>query len=309
MTGARGPLSDNVKGALLMIGSMAGFAANDALIKLASAEMGLFQAILLRGVAASLLIAGLAAALGAFRRAPPRRDWKILALRSAGEVGATLCFLTALFNMPIANATAILQALPLAVTLAGALFLGEAVGWRRYLAIAVGFAGVLIIVRPGAEGFNSYALFAVAAVGFVVLRDLTTRRLSPETPSLLAASLTAVVITIVGGLGVALTGEWAALDAGRVDALAALAGAAVFIFFGYLFSIMTMRQGEVAFVAPFRYTNLIWAILLGLFVFGEVPDVYMMTGAAIVVGTGLYTFYRERRLQRSLALATARRGG
>jgi S-adenosylmethionine uptake transporter len=302
----RPALSDNMAGAFLMMGSMAGFGFNDALIKLASAEMGLFQVILLRGIGASLLIALLAWRLGAYRRMPAKRDWGVLALRTAGEVGATLCFLTALFNMPIANATAILQALPLAVTLAGALLLREPVGWRRYLAIAAGFTGVMIIVRPGAEGFNSYSLYALAAVGFVTLRDLSTRALSHEVPSMLAASLTAVTITIVGGLGAAVTGDWAPVTAGGT---AALAGAVLFIFAGYLFSIMTMRRGEVGFIAPFRYTNLIWAILLGLFIFGEVPDVWMLTGGAIVVGTGLYAFHRERIRARTLALASSRRGG
>lgn len=301
---ARGALSDNVKGALLMMGSMAGFGINDALVKLVSAEMGLFQVLLLRGAGASLMILALAWWLGALRARPPRRDWAVLALRSAGEVGATLCFLTALFHMPIANATAILQALPLAVTLAGAVFLREPVGWRRYLAIAAGFLGVLIIVRPGAEGFNSYSLYAMAAVGFVVVRDLSTRHLSPAVPSMLAASLTAVVITAVGGVGLVVTGDWAPVGAGSAGYLA---GAALFIFAGYLFSIMTMRQGDIGFIAPFRYSNLVWALLLGLFVFGEVPDAYMLTGAVIVVGTGLYAFHRERLRARMLAAAAAPR--
>ena len=216
----------------------------------------------------------------------------MILLRAVGEIGGTLCFLTALFNMPIANATAILQALPLAVTLAAALFLGEAVGWRRYTAISLGFAGVLMIVRPGGEGFNAYALWAVAAVGFIVLRDLSTRRLTPGVPSTFVALTSSLAITGVGGV-MAFTEPWQPVTAG---ALALLAGAALFIFFGYLFAVMTMRVGEVSFVSPFRYTVLLWSIVLGVVLFAEIPDAWTLAGSLVVVGMGIYTFHRERQL-------------
>ncbi len=287
-------LSDNVRGALFMSVSMAGFALNDALIKLISAELDLFQIIFLRGIFASALMGLLVLQRGGLFYLPSRRDAGIMAVRASAEVGGTLCFLTALFNMPIANATAILQALPLAVTLAAALFLGEKVGWRRYTAISFGFTGVLIIVRPGGEGFNAYALWAVAAVGFIVLRDLTTRRLSSGVPSAYVALSSSIAITAVGGL-LSLTVPWPPVSG---TALALLAGAAGFLFFGYLFAVMTMRVGEVSFVSPFRYSVLIWAIILGLLLFSEVPDGWTLFGSLVVVGMGTYTFYRERRLSR-----------
>jgi len=140
----------------------------------------------------------------------------------------------------------------------------------------------------------------------VTLRDLATSKLSRAVPSLLAASLTAVAITLVGAGGVAITGVWAPVTVGGGWALA---GAAVFIFAGYLFSIMTMRQGDISFIAPFRYSNLIWAIGLGYFVFAEVPDRWMLIGATVVVGTGLYAFHRERVRARTLALASTPRAG
>lgn len=286
-------LSDNFRGALFMSISMAGFALNDATIKLISGELGFYQIIFLRGVFATLLIALLVQRQGGLFYLPSRHDAGIMAVRAAAEVGGTFCFLTALFNMPIANATAILQALPLAVTLAAALFLGEKVGWRRYTAIAVGFTGVLIIVRPGGEGFNAYALWAVAAVGFIVLRDLTTRRLSEGIPSAYVALSSSLILTLAGGL-LSLTVPWPPVSG---SALATLAGAAGFLFFGYLFAVMTMRVGEVSFVSPFRYSVLIWAILLGLLLFGEVPDGWTLFGSAVVVGMGIYTFYRERQVK------------
>lgn len=275
-----------------MAAAMAGYGLNDALIKLSSAHLELFQAVFLRGLVATCLIALLAWRMRALRVRVPPADRPVLALRITGEIGGTICFLTALFNMPIANATAILQSLPLAITLAAALFLGERVGWRRYSAVTVGFLGVLMIVRPGSDGFNAYSLWALASVAFIVLRDLATRRLSAAVPSLLVALVTAVSITALGGL-VSAFGRWNPVAA--VD-IAVLAAAAAFLTLGYLCSIMTMRIGEISFSSPFRYTILIWAIILGIVVFGEVPSAWTLAGAAVVVGTGLYTFYRERRL-------------
>ncbi|MEM7652433.1 MAG: DMT family transporter [Pseudomonadota bacterium] len=292
-------ISANVRGAALMTTAMAAYVSNDALMKLISDELGLFQALAIRGLFTIALIGLWALFRGELLAKIPKSDRPALLWRIVGEIGATFCFLTALFNMPIANATAILQALPLAVTLAAAMFLKEPVGWRRYSAIALGFIGVLIIVRPGSEGFNTYSILAVIAVGFIVLRDLATRRLSAEVPSLQVSLMTAVVITIASAL-VSQTETWAPVEMGTI---AILAAASVFIVFGYLFGVMTMRVGEISFVAPFRYMSLLWAIVLGLLVFGDVPDLWTIIGSIIVVGTGIYTFYRER-VRKELATKT-----
>ncbi len=175
--GASAASSDNMRGAGFMVAAMAGFVVNDALMKIALVDVPLFQAIFLRGVVATALIGLLAWRRGALRRPAPA-DMRVLGVRSFAEIGSTICYLTALMHMPIANATAILQAMPLAVTLAAAVFLREPVGWRRWSAILVGFAGVLLIVRPGTEGFDVNALWALAGVCFMTLRDLSTRRLS-----------------------------------------------------------------------------------------------------------------------------------
>ncbi|GAB4394725.1 MAG: DMT family transporter [Kiloniellaceae bacterium] len=289
--------SDNLRGAFFMAVAMAGFCLNDTMMKLVFADLELFQSIFLRGLLLSVLIA----VVGLHRRQllykPTPLDARFLGLRLLGEIGSATCFLTALYHMPIANATAIIQAIPLAITLAAALFLGEKVGWRRYSAIAVGFAGVLIIVRPGAEGFTAYSIWAVVAVVFMVLRDLSTRRFSAAMPSLYAAFMTALATAVFAGL-MALTQDWQPLAPRHLGLLSASAG---FLFFGYLFSIKAMRVGEVAVVSPFRYSILIWAIVLGIFVFGEFPDFWTLVGAAVVVGMGIYTFYREQRLMRRAA--------
>ncbi|MHC0054329.1 DMT family transporter [Actibacterium sp. D379-3] len=287
--------SDNTRGALMMMASMAAFTFNDACMKALSDELPLFQALFLRGVAVVVLLAAVARAMGALRFDLAKRDWVLIALRTAGEVGAAYFFVTALFNAPIANVTAIIQAIPLTVTLAGALFLGEAVGWRRLAAILVGFCGVLLIVRPGTDGFNFYSVYALIAVGFVTLRDLSTRRLSRDVPSLAVALCAAVGVTLFTGVAAAFQ-PWVPVS---VKAGMQLGGATVFVIGGYLFSVMVMRLGDIGFIAPFRYTALIWALFLGFVIFGDWPAPLTFLGSAIVVATGIFTFYRERRLLRA----------
>lgn len=287
---SQSPSEENFRGALYMSLSMFGFVTNDATMKWISAELSLFQVVFLRGLFTVVLIGAFAYFRGALFYKPDRRDTRVLALRLVGEVGGTFCFLNALFNMPLANASAILQSLPLAVTLGAALFMGEKVGWRRYTAIFVGFLGVMIIVRPGMEGFNAYALWAIAAVFFVTIRDLSTRSLTRGVPSLFVTLTTAVGVTVLAGLCVPFD-EWKPVQNHH---FLFLGGAACLVFIGYLFGIMAMRHGEIGFIAPFRYTILIWAILLGFLVFGDIPDTWTIIGSSIVIGTGIYTFYRER---------------
>jgi drug/metabolite transporter (DMT)-like permease len=288
-------VTDNMRGAGLMMASMAAFTLNDVCIKAVAGDLPLMQAIFIRGVITTAMIFVLGRAMGAIRLDLPRRDWNLIGLRTLAEIGATFFFLTALFHMPIANVTAILQALPLTVALAAVLFLGEPVGWRRLTAILVGFCGVLLIVRPGAEGFSVYSVYALAAVGFVTLRDLSARRLSSAVPSVTVALCTATAIMTVSGLATWASGGWTPVGA-RPSGL--LAMAAVFIVGGYLFSVMTMRRGEIGFIAPFRYTGLLWALVLGFVVFGEWPDMLTLAGAGIVVAMGIFTLYREKRARR-----------
>ena len=280
--------------------SLAGFALNDTLMKLLSADIPLFQAIFLRGIVATVLVGMLAWYRRTFWQRISYRAARIIGLRVVGELGMTICFLTALFNMPIANATAILQVMPLAVTLAAAAFLGEAVGWRRYSAIAVGFLGVLLIVRPGLEGFTIYSIYALVAVAFLVLRDLSTRLLPVDVSSMFVTLISAVAITLMGAivsLGGIVSGTMSWQPVSMVHG-GMLAFAAIFVFVGYLGSTLAMRVGDIGFVSPFRYTVLLWAMILGFLVFGDVPDAMMLIGSAVVVVTGLYTFHREQRLAR-----------
>ncbi|MEP1207971.1 MAG: DMT family transporter [Rhizobiaceae bacterium] len=292
--------SANAMGAIFMMFSMAGFVFNDAFMKLVAGQVPLFQAILVRGIFAICLMTLLCVYMGAFRVEGgvfnALRHPTVL-LRTVGEMGGTYFFLSALFEMPIANVTAVLQILPLTITLAAALFLGETVGWRRYAAIAAGFIGVLMIVKPGTDGFNFFAIYALISTLFITLRDLVTRKMPRTTPSLLVSLVTAIAITAMGAVG-SLFEPWQELNSFHMGVLS---GAAAILMVGYICSILAMREGEVSFIAPFRYSILIWALLLGYFIFGDVPDVISMIGAVIIVGSGLFTFYRERLVAKNSA--------
>lgn len=287
-------MSLNTMGALFMTLSMACFVTSDTFLKVLAGAVPLFQLIFVRGFVTVGLIGVLGAVRGGMHFRIAAKDWRIIGVRSVSEVVIAYFFLNALFNMPLANVTSIMQVAPLAVTLASALVLREAVGWRRMLAIAVGFAGVMLIVRPGAEGFNAWSLYVLGAVAGVTLRDLVTRRLSRDVPSLTVTLITALAVMAAAGL-MSLTEEWVSLG---MQTMLPIIGSAVFIIGGYFFSIQVMRTGDVSFTAPFRYTGLVWALLLGWFVFGDWPSTLTLIGAGIVVATGIYTFWREQQLSK-----------
>ena len=282
----------NARGAALMVGSMVAFTVNDAFMKVLGTQWPVFQSLFIRGIFAVLIMLFLAWALGHLRWNLSRRDWRMVAARTGCEAVAAALFITAIFNMPLAEATAILQALPLTVTLAGALFLGEQVGWRRWLAIGVGFIGMLMIVRPSMSGVSPYALCAVAAVILITFRDLAARQMSNDVPSLLAAAAGALGVMLIGALG-STTEDWVPLN--QVAAVG-LIGAILTIGVAYFFSVAAMRSGDIGFVAPYRYSALLVALVIGYFAFDEVPDPLTLAGAALIMATGLYTLFRERQV-------------
>ncbi|CUH65785.1 phosphonate utilization associated putative membrane protein [Thalassovita gelatinovora] len=286
------PLSDNMRGALLMMASMAAFTINDTFMKVLSGDVPLFQLLFLRGILTSLFTGVWAWRLGVLHFRLPRRDLGLIALRIVAEIGSAYFFLTALFHMPIANVTAILQSLPLTVSLLAALLFRESLGWRRMSAILVGLLGVLLIVRPGAEGFTLYSVYALIAVGFVTMRDLVTRRLSRSTPSMLVTWTTSMSVMVFFGLA-GLGRDWVEMD---VRTWGVIVASSVSIIAGYLCSVLVMRVGEISFIAPFRYTGLIWALTLGWFVFGDWPAPLTLIGAAIVVCSGVFMLYREGQI-------------
>jgi len=175
-----------------------------------------------------------------------------------------------------------------------AIFLGEVVGWRRWSAVVIGFCGVLMVIRPGTDDFNSYSTLAVGAVAFATVNDAVTRHLPNRVPALFAALFTAIGVCLFSG-AMAATIPWQAISA--FDWLI-LSFCGLSVAAGYFFQVMTMRFGDLSFVAPFRYIGLVWAVLLGALLFGEWPDGWTGFGTILVVLSGLYSFYREHK-QRS----------
>lgn len=287
----------NTRAALLMTLSMGCYALNDTCMKALGTDLPLGQLLFLRGVLTSILVGGWIVWHGQWRVRLIGADWWRVAMRTAGEVGAAFFFISALFHMPLANATAILQALPLTVALAAAVFLGEPLGWRRISAILVGLVGVLLIVRPGPDGFNAYTLFALAAVGMITLRDLATRRIAGSVPTMVVVLFSSLGVMLLGA-GLGPFEDWLPL---RVVHAGLLVLSALFILLAYTLTVRVMRMGDAGATAPFRYTGLLWALVLGYLAFGEWPTLVTLLGAVIVVATGVFTFYRERALARAVA--------
>lgn len=284
-------MTPNHRGAALMVATMAAFTINDAAMKVVGADIPVSQMMFLRGLLVCAFFAIWLVYRGWRLHEVSRFDAVLIGLRSLSEFAAAFLFLSALVVGDIATLTAILQTTPLAVTLAGALVLGEHVGWRRWLAIWVGFAGVVLIVQPTAQGISAPALLALGAVGFITLRDIVTRKLSSKVPSTLVAFCTALGVTVFAGLQTA--GQaWAPVSPPQLGLIGLASGLMVV---GYLCSVAVMRVGDIAFSAPFRYSGLLWAIVLGIVLFGEWPGSRVLLGAAIVTGAGIFTLYRTHR--------------
>jgi drug/metabolite transporter (DMT)-like permease len=285
-------LSDNSRGILFMLATVTGFAFGDTFVKLASADLSIAQIIIIRSLIALPVVTFVAWHQSAFA-STRRMAERFIALRAIGEVGATAIYLTALVHLDIANATAILQIVPLATTAIAALLLGEPVGVRRWVAIGIGFLAVLLIVRPGMEGFNSWSLLALASVGFIVLRDISSRLL-PATTHPLAVSMLSILVMIPLGFVMLPFQSWEPLTQ-RAIVYCGVSG--IFLSAAFVSITLAMRHGEVAVVAPFRYAILLWAVVLQIAVFGVWPDSLTLIGSALLVATGLYSLYRERKVQ------------
>ncbi len=290
---------DNARGILAMLACCLAFILNDTMVKSVGETLPLGQIIALRGVIALAAIGFLTWRAGLFARGATLYAAPI-GWRTLGEVGSTALYLAALMHIPIANISTIAQAVPLVLTAIGAFFLGERVGWRRWSAVCIGFVGILVIVRPGAEGFNGWSLVALASVFAVALRDIATRFVPRSTPTLYVTFVTTVGVFLVG-VAMSLFETWKPIG---LDEALLLVGAAVTVLLGQAFSVIAMRSGDLSVSAPFRYSFIPYAIVLGWLVWGDVPDALDMLGIAIIVATGVYTFLRERRVPQSHRPAT-----
>lgn len=280
----------NRRGVLAMMAGMASFVSNDALVKFASQSLPPFQLIFVRGVFATLLLFAIAATLGATAQLRSLADRKVL-LRAGFDAFATIAYLTSLFHLPIGNATAINMATPLFITLFAVIAFRERVGPGRWLAVATGFTGVLLIVQPSGAAFNAWALLCLVGTLLHAARDLTTRVIDRRIPSILITVSTAVAVTLLAGLLTFLFEGWQPV---RLSQYALLAAASVFLGGGYFLLTVAMRGGEMSLIAPFRYAGLLYALLLGFIVWGDVPNALAWCGIALLVAAGLYVLHGGR---------------
>ncbi len=283
---------NNLRGSLLMVAAMLGFALEDVVIKQMALNLPMGQVVALIGCGGVVIFAVLTRLNG--RAVAPRVLFsRAVMLRNLGELIASAGFVSAFVLTSLSSASAILQATPLAVTLGAALILGEHVGWRRWTAIAVGFAGVLLIIQPGLAGFAPASLLAVIAVAGLALRDLVTRAVPREVSGVQLTTWGYGAVIPAGLLLMLLMGE--APEAMALSDLALLLAAYLVGGLGYYALVGATRTGEVSVVVSFRYSRLVFALILGALMFAERPDPLMLVGAALIVGAGLYTMYRETR--------------
>ncbi len=281
---------ENLRGALAMLGAIALFIVNDAMIKLASEGVPAAQTIGVRGVFATIWVVLAVTAAGLWHQAHLALDPRTMG-RAVLDVGSTFTYLIALFHMPLALAVAIGQTSPLMILCLSVVFLREQVPWQRWAAVAVGFAAVLLIVRPGSEGFSQWALLSLFGTLLSAMRDIYTRVVPARVPSLIITLATAVAVTLTG-VGITAIAGWVPMSG---EQWALLFGASLFLAGAYHLMIVAMRHGEVSFVGGFRYASLPAAALVGFVVWGHLPDGPAVLGMAVIVGAGLYLFRSGRK--------------
>ncbi|MFJ1291339.1 DMT family transporter [Paracoccus yeei] len=289
-------VSENFRAAMLMVVSMVLFAFEDMCIKLLTTTLPYAQVL------------GMIGLLGWFSfwimlRRQGGRLWTralldpLVLLRNLAEAVGSIGIVVALALTELSSTSAIMQALPLAIVLGAALFLGEPVGWRRWSAIIAGFLGVILVIRPGLAGFQPVSLMAVVAVLGLAARDLATRRIPRGIHSMQLAASAFFAIFVAAVLMGLVMGQRPVLPDVREWLI--LAGCMAVGIGGYSLLVTATRLGEASALAPFRYARLVFALILALLVFGERPDTLTLTGAAIIVGSGCYAMLREARLRRT----------
>ena len=284
-----------LRAGLYMVIAMACFILNDTCIKIIGTTLPLGQIIAIRGVLSVLVVAAICAHQGVLASVPSLFTPKVLA-RSLLDVAGTFLFLTALLRMPIANLTAILQSVPLAVVLVSVIFLREKVGLRRTAAIVAGFLGVLLIVRPTPSTFTIYEVLALGIVFVLAFRDLITKRIPDHIPTFIIALSNASFVALSG----LAYGLYQGFQSVALWQFGLLAAAATLLATGYVFMVSTLRVGDLSGTAPFRYSNVLFAIILGMVFFGEFPDALSYAGMTLVIAAGLYAAHREAKLNRSV---------
>ncbi len=282
-------MTDNQRGSLFMTLSMAGFAVEDMFLKSAAQSLPVGQVLLVMGLSGALWFALVSRRAGE-QALPPALLSRTMAVRSAFETVGRLFYALAIALTPLSVASSILQATPLVVVLGAALLFGETVGAGRWSLTGLGFIGVLVILRPGLAGFDALSLLAVIGLLGFAGRDLATRAAPPALSNAQLGTAGFLVLAFSGAVILGFSPTPAMPDAPEA---AQILGATGFGVLGYSFLTRAMRTGEVSAVTPFRYTRLLFAMALGMAVFGERPDAATLIGAAIIVACGVLILARR----------------
>lgn len=292
----------NYRGILAMIAGSACFSANDAATKFAAQYLPVSEIVALRACFALLVAFTIIAWRREILSITTIRDPYLL-LRATIEAFIGILVVYSLSLMPIANFTAIILVQPFIMTAVGALWLGEQVGWRRWTAVAAGFLGMLLVVKPGTDAFQAVSLVALFAAILSLSRDLLVRKIHAEVPTSVIAFSTALFAVPIGLLGSAFQ-PWAAPYAAD---LIVISIAAVFLIAAFVLTVLSFRGTDVSVVAPFRYSIVVFAFVLGIVVFGELPDAWSLAGIGLIVAAGLYMLHREA-IRRRLAVRASAAG-
>ncbi len=286
---------ENLRGSLLMVFAMVCFATEDMFVKMLTQHLAVAEVLVLLGLGGGLVFAAAAVWRGDRLISRDLGNRPVM-LRNLMEVVGTIGFVCAIAFTPLAMASAILQATPLVVTLGAAVFLKEPVGWRRWTAIVVGFIGVLIVIRPGAEAFDPLSILAVIGVIGLAARDLATRVVPKSISSMQLSAYGFLALVPSGLLLMPLMGDhWVMPTLGQWGWLV---GGMIFGVMGYYALIAAMRIGEASVITPFRYSRLVVAVVISAVVFDEPAGTYTLIGGAVIVASGLYTLLREMHVKR-----------
>ena len=278
-----------------MILAMAGFAFEDLFIKLLSTYFPISEVIIILGFTGTFIFFIIAL----LQNAPIiHKDLlnKHVIIRTICELLGAVFFVTAIALTPLSSATAILQISPLLVTIGAVIFFKEKVGWRRWTAVFIGFIGVLLIVRPGFEGFMPASIFAILGSIFLAARDLATRAMQVKLPSVTIALYAFIAFGISGILIIPFNSPMVLPTSNQIIYFI---GASAFGVIAYYSLVISSRIGEMSVISPFRYSRIVFAMLLAIIILDENPDGLTLIGASIVVASGLYTFVRETVLKKS----------
>lgn len=287
-------LPANVRGIIYMVLSTGTFVINDTFMKLAAESLPPFQTLCLRGVAAAIWCLPLVVLTGNFGRLRLGLGGWVL-VRNLAELGAVLCFIVALKNVPIADITAINMTAPLLLLVGCAIFFSERLGWNRGFLVALGFAGALLVAQPNAQDASPYLLLGFACATLSAVRDLFGRKVPGHVPTMVVAY--AVIITVMVGAGVAhlLFEQWVAPSG---EALLCLVGSGFFLVGGHFFLFLSYRTGETGIVAPFIYMFAVWAVISGLVVFGTLPNGLAWAGIGLILVSGVSIGLLDERRRR-----------